>query len=139
MWNKQALPKRRLHKRLCRIVAIISKWNETEHFLDCHWLKVVPLKRYFIMPTKSVNDRNFHFNVQICAFEYRRKVKTIRHLYNYIFIVLKIYSVYLFSATLYKLILVLHKDVLFHWKSYEKNYFRNCTTWAIWNVRVNGA
>jgi hypothetical protein len=68
----------------------------------------------FVRPIKSVYDKKCGFNEQKCIFENCRKVKT----KNFIITLLKFFlicSLNLFSGTIYSLVHILHRDVLFLW------------------------
>jgi hypothetical protein len=49
-----------------------------------------------------------------CIFEHHREVQTIKNKLIYIDLVMKLFSDDLLRAALYRLMLVLHKDALFH-------------------------
>ena len=69
----------------------------------------------FIMPLKSIYNRNFGFIEQKMNLEHYREFQARNtQLIDIIFAVKKI-SVDLFRAAPYMLMLVLHKDALFHW------------------------
>ncbi len=66
------------------------------------------------MPLKSKNNKNHGFIEQKCIFEHGREIQTRKHeLIDIIFVMKKI-SHDLFRAALYRLMVVLHKDALFH-------------------------
>ncbi len=69
----------------------------------------------FIMPQKSISDQNLGFIVQIMYFWTLRRASNNEQLLIFIIFVLKYFSDDLFIAAPYRLMLILHKDVLFHY------------------------
>jgi len=67
----------------------------------------------FIMQLKSIYNKNLCF-IEQCIFGPCREVRTRKRLLIYIIFAMIIFSNDLFRATLYRLVLVLHKDALFH-------------------------
>jgi hypothetical protein len=68
----------------------------------------------FLMPLKSIHNINFGFIEQKCIFEPYRKFQARKTLLFDIIFAMKKISVDLFRAAPYMLLLVLHKDALFH-------------------------
>jgi hypothetical protein len=68
----------------------------------------------FIMPLKSIYNRNFGFTEQKCIFEHNREFQARKSLLIDTILAMKKVSVDLFRAAPYMLMLVLHKDALFH-------------------------
>jgi len=73
----------------------------------------------FIIPLESVCIYNCGFNAQKCFFEHCREVQTITNLLiGIIFATISFLSVDLFRAALYRFMLVLNNDALFHWRQH---------------------
>jgi hypothetical protein len=68
----------------------------------------------FIMRLKSIYNKNFGFVEQKMYFEHYREFQARKSLLFDIIFAMKKISVDLFRAASYMLMLVLHKDVLFH-------------------------
>jgi hypothetical protein len=89
----------------------------------------------FMMPLKSIYNKNLAFIEHDCIFEHYREVQTRKTLSTDIIFITKEFSDDLFRATPYRLMLVLHKDVLFHCiVSYEvakaNTWYRIANTFA---------
>ncbi len=69
----------------------------------------------FIMPLKSVHNRSFGFIEQKKYFWTLQRVSNKKNSINWHYFCHEKISVDLFSAAPYMLLLVLHKDALFHW------------------------
>ncbi len=74
----------------------------------------------FIMPLKPIYNRNFGFIEQKIYFEHYRQFQARNTLLIDIIFAMKKISVDLFRAAPYMLMLVLHKDVLFHSGLYKR-------------------
>jgi hypothetical protein len=69
----------------------------------------------FIMPLKSIYEKNLVLLNKKCIFELYREVQTSINLLFDTFFAMKKVSDDLFRADPYRLMSVLHKDLLFHW------------------------
>ncbi len=69
----------------------------------------------FTLQLKSIYNPNLGFIAQKCIFEHYREVQTRWSLFIDIFD-MKYFSNDLSKAAFYRLMLVLHKDALFHWQ-----------------------
>jgi hypothetical protein len=67
-----------------------------------------------MMLLKSIYNRNFGFNEQKCIFEHYREFQARKSLLIDVIFTVKKVSVDLFRAAPFMLMLVLHKDTLFH-------------------------
>jgi hypothetical protein len=86
-----------------------------QHILKAAFdLQMAPLKRFHNLLCHWCHffNKSECFNEEQCIFEQYINIETIKNIYNHIFLLLKLCSVYLFRAALYELILELHRDVL---------------------------
>jgi hypothetical protein len=81
----------------------------------------------FLMPLKSICNKNLSFIIQKCIFEHNREVQTIKNVFIDIILV-KISSKDFFRAAPFRLTLVFKKDALFYLtiKFFFKNLYRIC-------------
>jgi hypothetical protein len=68
----------------------------------------------FSMLIMSIFNQNLGFNEKMCIFEHYREVQTVKNQLIDIDLVMKKFSGDLLRAALYRLMLVLNKDALFH-------------------------
>jgi len=66
------------------------------------------------MPLKSIYNQNLGFIEQKCTFEHYREVQTIKNLLIDKLLARKYFSDDLFRAAPNRVLLILHKDALFH-------------------------